>query len=145
MNTLIALTALSAASTALALSDGTPVEFVKITSKDNIQVRVPSTHDLGAADELRIFRRDGSHYKNETDLKLVVAAPAPAAAAPTPTAPAAGANDNVTYVVEGNSFGTFDEAKAEAIDLFQDYGNDVEIMAVTTKVIGRVGFTAIAA
>ena len=106
----VALTQSRPASTvALALSDGTPVEFNKITSKDNIQVRVPTSHDLGD-DPLRIFRRDGTHYKDDANgLTLVAtaidatataavptAAPAPAAA-PSTTA----SNDNTVYTVDG--------------------------------------------
>lgn len=66
-----------------ALSDGTPVTFVKITSKNNIQVRIPEGHDLAYdQDNGRIFRRDGSHYKDEYDVTLTAtpklnAAPAP--------------------------------------------------------------------
>lgn len=48
------------------LSDGTPVSFVKITSKGNIQVRNPADLD----DDLRIFRRDGSHFRDELDVTL---------------------------------------------------------------------------
>lgn len=47
------------------LDDGTVVDFVKVTSKDNIQVRLPADHDAADGDPLRIFRRDGSHYKDE--------------------------------------------------------------------------------
>lgn len=76
------------------LSDGTPVEFVKVTSKRNIQVRVPTSHPLGASDPLRIFRpATGAHYKGNTNglfltnnapaSTVTAAAPAPAAAAPT--------------------------------------------------------------
>ncbi len=50
----------------------TPVEFVEITSRDNIQVRVPDDHWIGQDDPLRIFRRDGTHYKDElSDFVLV--------------------------------------------------------------------------
>jgi hypothetical protein len=56
---------------ALSLSDGTPVEFSKITSKGNVQVRVPTSHPELGDDPLRIFRLDGTHYKDETDLTLV--------------------------------------------------------------------------
>jgi len=48
----------------LELSDGTPVEFVKTTSKGNTQVRLPESHELASEDPLRIFRPDGSHYKD---------------------------------------------------------------------------------
>lgn len=51
---------------ALVLSDGTPVEFVKETSKGNVQVRLPYDHAF-ASDPLRIFRPDGSHYKDNLD------------------------------------------------------------------------------
>ena len=47
------------------LDDGTVVDFVKVTSKNNIQVRLPADHDAADGDPLRIFRRDGSHYKDE--------------------------------------------------------------------------------
>ena len=132
------------AQTALALSDGTSVEFVKITSKDNIQVRLPTSHPLGADDPLRIFRRDGTHYKNETDLTLLAVAPAAALAAAAASA-AAVANDNRYYEVEGATFDNFDDAKNEAIDLFRDGGNDVEIIAISRTVVGKVGFTSLAA
>lgn len=98
------LTAASAASVALSLSDGTPVEFVKITRKDNIQVRVPSTHFLGNEDQLRIFRRDGSHYKDETELTLV-ATPRASASVDTETGP---------FYVEGLT--TAFSTKAAALD-----------------------------
>lgn len=125
------ITALNAASVALALSDGTPVDFVKITSKDNIQVRVPTTHDLGD-DPLRIFRRDGTHYKNKTDLTLVATSAAAPAAAP---APAAG----VTYLVGDAAFASLDDAKAEAIDLFRDSGETIAIFK--QEIVGSVGFS----
>ena len=64
------------------LSDGTSVDFVKVTSRGNIQVRVPASHPLGAADPLRIFRVDGSHYKGNTDLTLTNTAPTPVAVDP---------------------------------------------------------------
>ena len=152
MNTLRTLTALNAATVALALSDGTPVEFSKITSKDNIQVRIPASHALGD-DPLRIFRRDGSHYKDQTELTLVATpidatAAAPAAATPAPAAPAAApsiaSNDNVTYTVAGNDFDNLEDAKQEAMDLYDGSAN-VEIVATFTKVVGVVGFTALAA
>lgn len=64
----------------LFLSDGTPVEFVKVTSRGNFQVRVPASHALGAEDPLRIFKpADGSHYKGRTNLTLTNTAPAAAA------------------------------------------------------------------
>lgn len=150
MNKLASLTAANAASIALALSDGTAVEFVKVTGKDNIQVRLPDDHPYAEDQENgRIFRRDGSHYKGETELTLIATDAATVtaadlvapAAAPISAVPAA-ANDT-TYIVDGNSFSSLDDAKAEAIDLFRDTGQDVEILA--TVVVGRVGFTALAA
>lgn len=159
MNDLLrTLTLANAASVALALSDGTPVTLVKVTSKDNLQVRVPETHDLGAEDPLRIFDREGFSTKGSTLLTLVAtpadaAVAAPAAAAPAPAAsaaapaPAVASNDNVTYTVAGidGTYDSLDDAKADAIDLFVDTGNDVEIVATVTKVVGRVGFTQLAA
>jgi hypothetical protein len=150
MNLLSTLTAASASSVALALSDGTPVEFSKITSKDNIQVRVPTSHAELGDDPLRIFRRDGTHYRDETDLTLVAtaadssAAPATAAvpaAAPAPTA----SNDNATYTVDGVDFDNFDDAKEEAIAIFaENPTTNVEIIATVKKVVGVVGFQAAA-
>ena len=155
MNLLSNLTVASAATVALALSDGTPVEFVKITSKDNIQVRVPTSHNELGDDPLRIFRRDGTHYNDETDLTLVAtavdaAAPATAAAIPAPAttaaAPIASANDNVTYTVDGQDFANLDDAKREALDIYlSDPTDNVEIVATFTKVVGVVGFTQLAA
>lgn len=140
------LTAALAASATLALSDGTPVEFVKITKKDNIQVRVPTSHDKLGDDPLRIFRRDGTHYKDETDLTLTVVntdAVAPAAATPAPATPAAAqisANDNTFYTVNDQQFDNLEDAKQEAVELFRDgFADSVEIVATTRKVIGVVG------
>lgn len=124
------------ASTPLALSDGTPVEFVKITSKDRLQVRIPADHPLGADDPLRIFGRDGRHYKGATELTLVATVAAPAAPEPA-------SNDNSTYIVGDNRFDNLDDARNEAIDLFSDDPTtNVEIIAVSRKVIGVVGFVA---
>lgn len=58
------------------LSDGTVVEFVKFTRRDNIQVRLPIDHH-NSDDTLRIFKRDGSHYKDEIDLTLSAELKAP--------------------------------------------------------------------
>lgn len=70
----------------LALSDGTPVELVKVTKRGNYQVRVPATHSLGRSDPLRIFTPDGRHYKGYTSLTLVNrAALTGEKAAPAPT------------------------------------------------------------
>lgn len=132
-NLLSTLTAANAGSVSLALSDGTPVEFVKITSRDRIQVRIPSDHPFGAADDLRIFERDGRHYKDETSLTLV----ATAAEAPAAEAPAAGR----VYLVAGNEFANLDDAKDEAIDLFIDTREQVEIVAITRTVVGTVGIS----
>lgn len=123
---------------ALALSDGTPVDFVKITSKDNIQVRVPSDHAELGSDPLRIFRRDGTHYKDATDLRLVTAAVP--TAAPAPAAAQISANDDTTYEVDGATFSSLAEAKQEAIDLFDGTYN-IDIIATTRKVVGTVGFS----
>lgn len=74
------------------LSDGTLVEFSKVTGKNNIQVRLPDSHPDGAIDPLRIFRRDGSHYKDDMNVTLSAT---PKAAAATPTAaPVVAANDD---------------------------------------------------
>lgn len=63
----------------LFLSNGTPVAFVKTTSRGNYQVRVPASDPIGAADPLRIFRPDGTHYKNGLDgITLTNTATAPA-------------------------------------------------------------------
>lgn len=48
----------------LELNDGTPVHFLGVTSKGNIQVRLPASHYLADEDDTRIFRPDGSHYKD---------------------------------------------------------------------------------
>lgn len=64
------LTQDNAADFDFALSDGTPVTFTKITSKNNIQVRIPDDHADADGDPLKIFRRDGSHYKDELDVTL---------------------------------------------------------------------------
>ncbi len=65
--------------TPLFLSTGVAVAFVKTTSKGNYQVRVPSTDPIGAADPLRIFRPDGTHYKDALDgVTLTNTASAPA-------------------------------------------------------------------
>jgi len=56
---------------ALFLSDGTPVTFVKTTSRGNYQVKLPDSHAFAAGQDAgRIFRPDGSHYKNATSLTL---------------------------------------------------------------------------
>ena|SRR3990167_4065323 len=47
----------------LVLSDGTVAEFVKITPKGNIQVRLPDDSYWGEDDPLRIFTPSGDHYK----------------------------------------------------------------------------------
>jgi hypothetical protein len=142
MNALRNLTLASAASVALALSDGTPVELVKVTSKDRLQVRIPTSHPLGAADPLRIFDRNGNHYKNQTDLKLVATPVDAAATTSAPAAPAAAqisANDNTVYSVGGNDFDTLEAATDEAIDIFADTRETVEIVATIRKVVGSVG------
>lgn len=87
------ITSDNAADFTFKLSDGTIVDFVKITSKDNIQVRLPASHPDAAADPLRIFRRDGSHYKDNMDVTLSAVAKPVAKPADTP-APVA-ANDDV--------------------------------------------------
>lgn len=66
----------------LFLSNGTAVTFVKTTSRGNYQVRVPVSDPIGAADPLRIFRPDGSHYTNRLD-GITLTNTAPAAAAST--------------------------------------------------------------
>lgn len=77
-----------------ALSDGTPVVFTKITTKNNIQVRLPDTHYLADDDALRIFNRDGNHFKDATDGLTLVATlktqDTPVAPTPTPS------NDDTT-------------------------------------------------
>lgn len=87
MSILNNITADNAADFNFVLSDGTPVDFVKITSKDRIQVRLPETHDY-ADDDLRIFRRDGNHYQ---DLMggITLSATAKTVAAPTAGIPLA--------------------------------------------------------
>lgn len=137
------INAANASTFALALSDGTPVDFVKITSKDNIQVRVPTSHSLGAIDPLRIFDRDGHSTKNSTDLTLAATAAPAAAQAPTPTPAAAPvSNDNTTYTVNGNDFDNLVDAKQEAIDLFAENPlKNVEIFATTRKLVGTVGIS----
>lgn len=70
----------------LFLSDGTPVEFVKVTSRGRFQVRIPTSHPLGAEDPLRIFDpTSGAHYKGRTGgITLTNTAPtATTTAAPT--------------------------------------------------------------
>jgi len=113
----------------LRLSDGTPVTFVKVTSKDNIQVRLPDSHDFTGDDPLKIFKRDGTHYKGLTDLTLVATAAAPAA-------PAA-AQISGTFDVGGMFFSNLDEAKAEAMDLFRETGDTVTIYA--RQAVAKVG------
>lgn len=49
----------------------TGVTFIQTTSKGNIQVRVPEGNDVGDDDPVRIFRTDGSHYKDDLDYKLI--------------------------------------------------------------------------
>lgn len=78
-------------------SDGTKLTFSKITSKDNIQVKFPEDHDLadGQGNGL-IFRRDGSHYKDNYDVTVSATRKVAPAPAPTPlptagTAPVADA------------------------------------------------------
>jgi len=73
------------------LSDGTPVVFVEVTSKDNIQVVLPKNHPDANGDRLKIFRRDGSHYKDELDITLIA----------TPRAASADDNDNEFIVRNG--------------------------------------------
>ena len=100
-----------------ALSDGTPVTFVKITSKDRIQVRVPDDHPLAGQDDggadptLRIFNRDGSHFKDRTSLTLS-ATPKASAADPAPTAAA----QKTVYFVGGGEYANLDDALASADD-----------------------------
>lgn len=124
----------------LSLSDGTPVIFTKITSKGNIQVRVPNDHDLantddgGADPSLRIFKPDGTHFKGRTDLTLInVAGEAPAPVA---------AND-ATYVVNGIDFSNYGDARDEAIDLFRDGTDSVTIYKLVPVAV--VGVTTLAA
>ena len=71
----------------LFLTDGTPVDFVKTTSKGNLQVKLPDNHPFAAGQDAgRIFRANGgAHYKSLTELKLTNTATASApAAAPAP-------------------------------------------------------------
>lgn len=64
------ITADNASNFAFILSDGTPVVFLGITSKDNIQVVFPKDHPETNGDRIKIFRRDGTHYKDELDVTL---------------------------------------------------------------------------
>ena len=73
----------------LFLTDGTAVDFVKTTSRGNLQVKLPDSHPFAAGQDAgRIFRANGgAHYKGHTELKLTNVASAPAAApAPAPVA-----------------------------------------------------------
>lgn len=123
------------------LSDGTPVSFVKVTSKGNIQVRVPTSHPLGAADPLRIFvPSTGAHYKGRADgLFLTNVAPAQAAAA---------SGDSVTYsvTVGGRTVTrkTYEGAESYAISMLSPSLRSINIDAVrTTKsVAGTVSLNA---
>jgi len=78
----------------LFLSDGTPVAFVKVTSRGRYQVRLPDSHPFAAGqDNGRIFDpTSGRHYKNQTALTLTNTAPA--AAATVASAPARGRVDH---------------------------------------------------
>lgn len=114
----------------LQLSDGTPVTFVKVTSKGNIQVRVPAGHPL-ASDPLRIFRTDGSHYKDQLNVYLVNA--------PAGTAPAS----NDTFLVGDAQFYSFDDAQNEALDWFRADGDNVTIYKLVP--VATVGVTKLAA
>ena len=108
------------------------------------QVRLPASHPFAEGQENgRIFRRDGSHYKDETDLTLVATSAAGSSEAPAAAA-APASNDNTVYTVGGADFDNLEDAKAEALDLY-DGENNVEIVATTRKVIGVVGFTSLAA
>ena len=115
----------------LRLSDGTPVTFVKVTSKDNIQVRLPDSHAFSDGDPLKIFKRDGTHYKGLTDLTLVATATAAAPAAP------AAAQISGTFDVGGMFFSNLDEAKAEAMDLFLNAAATAKIY--TRQAVAKVG------
>jgi hypothetical protein len=66
----------------LFLSDGTPVTFVKVTSRGNFQVRLPDGHAFAEGQENgRIFSpTSGRHYKGRTDLTLTNEAPVAASA-----------------------------------------------------------------
>lgn len=116
--------------TNLTLSDGTPVTFVKVTNKDNIQVRLPDDHPFSNGDPLKIFKRDGTHYKGLTDLTLEFGSAA------VPAAPAA-APISGTFDVNGMFFSNLDEAKAEAMDLFRETGDTVTIY--TRQPVAKVG------
>lgn len=131
------------ASQPLFLSDGTPVTFVKTTSKRNIQVRVPSSNPLGAADPLRIFKpSDGQHYKNATNGIFLTNTGSAAAAAP---AVAAAASDDVTYSVtvggRTTTRKTFEGAESVALSLLSASVRSVEIVEsrATKRVVGTVG------
>ena len=126
------------------LSDGTPVEFVKVTSKRNIQVRVPSSHALGAADPLRIFRpTTGAHYKGNTGgLFLTNNAPAVVATATAAAAPTSGG----TFALKsgGNliddGFDTIETATAAALAEIASQGGtgSVEIVQQTYATVRTV-------
>lgn len=124
------------------LSDGTPVTFSKITTKDRIQVRLPDSHPFSNGDPLKIFGRDGRHYKNLTDLTLLVAPSAADAPAAAPTAAAPTSAEDVYFEVMDVQFATLADAKAEAISLLDDDNDPVVIYAVTRRKVGSVGFTA---
>lgn len=128
------------ATAALTLSDGTPVTFNKVTSKGNIQVRLPDSHAFTNGDPLKIFRPDGTHYKNATDLTLV-ANTAPVAVAADP-APVAAAQTSATYEVDGDFFEDLDDAKQEATDIFQSTGVTTSIYVTERRLVGTVGFVA---
>lgn len=146
---LITLTAANADLVDLALSDGTPVEFVKITSKDRIQVRLPDTHALTQQDDggsdptLRIFRRDGTHFKNRTELTLILTPKAVELDTPAPVeAPAIPTATGSTYEVAGNTFATLADAQAEALDLFrEDMSRNLDIIEIRRKKVATVGIT----
>jgi hypothetical protein len=65
----------------LFLSDGTPVTFVKTTSRGRFQVKLPDNHPFAAGqDNGRIFDpTTGAHYKRNTNLTLTNTAPVAAA------------------------------------------------------------------
>lgn len=103
----------------LFLSDGTPVDFVKVTSKGNIQVKIPEGHPMAASQANgRIFKaKTGAHYKGNTDLFLTNDAPSGVTA------------DNVSsgsfQLVSGGNvidddIATLDEAKLMAFNEIRD-------------------------
>jgi hypothetical protein len=132
----------------LALSDGTPATFVKITSKGNIQVRLPGYTVLGASDPLRIFKPSGEHYKLRSAPRLVnadatVATTATAVRAMAPAPAVAPRPGTYTLSGIGGTYRSVTEAEAAAYGYLRPTRTSVQIKDNTSgRVVRTIGVTA---